>query len=66
MSIVFNYIQKYPQRTKQLLGISHEQYQGLLKAALNEHIKIQTEKEKHKIRINSRGYPLLASFFTKE
>ena len=55
MSIVFNYIQKYPQRTKQLLGISHEQYQGLLKAALNEHIKIQTEKEKHKIRINSRG-----------
>ena len=52
---MFDYIQKYPQRTKQLLGISHEQYQGLLKAALNEHIKIQTEKEKHKIRINSRG-----------
>lgn len=42
MSIVFDYIQKYPQRTKQLLGISHEQYQGLLKAALNEHIKIQS------------------------
>ncbi len=55
MSIVFDYIQKYPQRTKQLLGISHEQYQGLMKAALEENIKIQTEKEKHKIRINSRG-----------
>ena len=55
MSIVFDYIQKYPQRTKQLLGISHEQYQGLIKAALKEHIKIQTEKENNKIRINSRG-----------
>ncbi len=30
MSIVSNYIQKYPQRTKPLLGISHKQYQGLL------------------------------------
>ena len=55
MSIVFDYIQKYPQRTKQLLGISYEQYQGLLKAALEEHIKIQKEKENHKIRINVRG-----------
>ncbi|KST68749.1 transposase family protein [Mastigocoleus testarum] len=55
MSIVFKYIQKYPQRTKQLLGISYEQYQALLKAALNKHIKIQKEKESQKIRINSPG-----------
>ena len=55
MSIVFDYIQKYPSRTKQILGISHEQFQALLQSALKEHIKIQKEKEKQKIRINYPG-----------
>ncbi|BAY21394.1 hypothetical protein NIES2100_11480 [Calothrix sp. NIES-2100] len=55
MCIVFNYIQKCPSRTKQILGISHEQFQALLESALKEHIKIQKEKEKEKIRINYPG-----------
>lgn len=55
MCIVFDYIQKYPERTKQILGISHEQFQALLQSALKEHIKIQKEKEKQKIRINYPG-----------
>ncbi|MBD2341781.1 transposase family protein [Calothrix sp. FACHB-156] len=55
MCIVFDYIQKYPSRTKQILGISHEQFQALLESALKEHIKIQKEKEKQKIRINYPG-----------
>ena len=37
MSIVFDYIQKYPLRTKQILGISYEQLQLLLNCALNRH-----------------------------
>ncbi|WP_243713890.1 transposase [Nostoc sp. 106C] len=37
------------------MGISHEQFQALLQLALKEHIKIQKEKEKQKIRINYPG-----------
>lgn len=55
MCIVFDYIQKYPSRTKQILGISHEQFQALLESALKEDIKIQKEKETQKVRIN---YPV--------
>jgi hypothetical protein len=50
MCIEKNYIQKYPHRTKQILGISYEQFQGLVQSASNEHLKIQSEKEKQKIR----------------
>lgn len=55
MCIVFDYIQKYPSRTKQILGISHEQFQALLQSALKEHLQIQEEKEKQKVRINYPG-----------
>ena len=55
MCIVFDYIQKYPQKTKQILGISNEQFQSLVQSATKEHLKIQNEKEKQKVRINSPG-----------
>lgn len=44
MSIVFDYIQKYPSRTKQILGISHQQLQPLLNCAINRHKEIKTKK----------------------
>ncbi|MDZ4877478.1 MAG: hypothetical protein CLLPBCKN_006913 [Chroococcidiopsis cubana SAG 39.79] len=46
MSIVFDYIQKYPFRTKQILGISYEQLQLLLNCALNRHQEIRARQEK--------------------
>lgn len=55
MCIVFDYIQKYPNRTKRILGISYEQFQALLQSALKKHLQIQKEKEKQKIRINYPG-----------
>lgn len=55
MSIVFDYIQKYPLRTKQILGISHEQLQSLLNCALNCHKEIRDKQESQKIRINASG-----------
>ena len=55
MCIVLDYIQKYPDRTKQILGISYEQFQALLQSALQEHLQIHKEKEKQKLRINYPG-----------
>jgi len=55
MCIVFDYIQKYPSRTTQILGISYEQFQTLSKSASSEHLKIQNEKERQKVRINYPG-----------
>ncbi|XHR81353.1 MAG: transposase family protein [Gloeotrichia echinulata GP01] len=37
------------------MGISHEQFQALLQSALKEHLQIQKEKEKQKVRINYPG-----------
>lgn len=55
MCIVLDYIQKYPSRTKQILGISYEQLQSLLKSATEEHLRIKNENEKQKVRVNARG-----------
>jgi hypothetical protein len=55
MCIVLDYIQKYPLRTKQILGISYEQFQSLLSVGAEEHLRIKKEKEKQKVRINSPG-----------
>lgn len=55
MNIVFNYIRKYPLRTKQILGISYEQLQSLLNCAQNCHEEIKAKKERQKIRINATG-----------
>lgn len=53
--MVFDYIEKYPHRTKQILGISYEQLQSLLKCAIKRHKKIQTELQNQKTRINAPG-----------
>ena len=50
-----DYIQEYPHRTKQILGISNEQFQELLNQAEIHHNKIQVEIECKKIRINEKG-----------
>ncbi len=55
MSIVFDYIQKYLLRTKQILGISHQQLQPLLNCVINRHKEIKTKKSSQKIRINAPG-----------
>jgi hypothetical protein len=53
--MVFDYIEKYPHRTKQILGISYEQLQSLLNCAIKRHQKIKTNQEIRKIRINAVG-----------
>jgi hypothetical protein len=53
--MVFNYIQKYPHRTKQILGISYKQLQSLLNCAINRYKEIKIKQESKKIRINASG-----------
>lgn len=51
----FHYIQQYPRRTKQLLGISYEQLLQLLAQAEVYHAQQQAEREKNKVRVNAKG-----------
>ncbi|ARV61711.1 hypothetical protein BZZ01_26580 [Nostocales cyanobacterium HT-58-2] len=53
--MVFDYIQKYPHRTKQILGISYEQLQSLLNCTLKRYQDIKAKQESRKIRINAAG-----------
>lgn len=53
--MVFDYIEKYPHRTKQILGISYEQLQSLLNCARQRHQEIKTKLQRQKIRINAAG-----------
>jgi hypothetical protein len=53
--MVFDYIEKYPHRTKQILGISYEQLQSLLRCAEKRHQEIKVKQESQKIRINASG-----------
>ena len=55
MNIVSNYIQKYPLRTQQILGITYEQFQSLVKVAQTRHSELELEKENKKLRINAAG-----------
>jgi DDE superfamily endonuclease/Helix-turn-helix of DDE superfamily endonuclease len=50
-----HYIHKYPERTRQILGISAEQFEALLKQAEKEAEKIEWEQEQNKKRINKKG-----------
>lgn len=50
-----HYIQKYPHRTKQILGITNEQFQDLLSIAEIHHYHVQTEIEDNKVRLNQKG-----------
>lgn len=53
--MVFDYIEKYPHRTKQILGISYEQLQSLLNCARKRHQDIKAKQSSQKIRINAPG-----------
>jgi hypothetical protein len=53
--MVFDYIQKYPHRTKQILGISYEQLESLLNCAIKRYQEIKIELQIRKIRINAAG-----------
>lgn len=53
--MVFDYIEKYPHRTKQILEISYEQLQSLLNCARQRHQEIKTKLQRQKIRINAAG-----------
>lgn len=55
MISIFDYIQKYPSRAKQLLGISYDQFSGLVKSAKECHEEEQLKIEQRKIRIYRRG-----------
>ena len=50
-----NYIQQYPHRAKQMLGITNDQFRDLLAQAEMHHKKIPAEIEHNKIRINQKG-----------
>ncbi|MBW4511547.1 MAG: transposase [Scytonematopsis contorta HA4267-MV1] len=51
----FDYIQKYPLRAKQLLGISYDQFTDLVNRAKQCHEEEQLKLEESKIRIHRRG-----------
>ncbi len=46
-----HYIQEYPQRTKQILGITNDQFHNLLNIAEMHHNLLQSEIERQKVRI---------------
>jgi hypothetical protein len=50
-----HYINKYPERAKQVLGISIEQFKGLWSQAQSEAEKLEWEQERKKKRINKKG-----------
>jgi hypothetical protein len=50
-----HYIQAYPNRTKQILGITFKQFQDLVAQAQKSHCLKQLDLERNKIRINKKG-----------
>ena len=50
-----HYLQEYPHRTKQILGITNKQFQDLLVQAQRQHQEHLAELESKKIRINEKG-----------
>ncbi|MEC4812174.1 MAG: transposase family protein [Scytonema sp. PMC 1069.18] len=55
MISTFDYIQKYPSRTKQVLGISYDQFTDLVNCAKQLHEEKQFKLEQQKVRIHRRG-----------
>lgn len=50
-----HYIHKYPPRTKQILGISYDQFLLLVKQAELRQKERQAEAERQKVRLNAKG-----------
>ena len=55
MSNPLDYIEKYPERTKGLLGISYRQWKELTTRAIAYEREQQNMLEKNKVRINAQG-----------
>ena len=55
MSNPVDYIEKYPERTKRLLGISYQEWQELTAKAIAYAQEQQEKLESRKIRINAKG-----------
>ncbi|MGK7897443.1 MAG: transposase family protein [Xenococcus sp. (in: cyanobacteria)] len=55
MSNPVDYIEKYPERTKRLLGISYQEWQELTQQAIAYDKQQQKKWESSKIRINAKG-----------
>jgi DDE superfamily endonuclease/Helix-turn-helix of DDE superfamily endonuclease len=49
------YIDKYPERTKQIIGINYEQWAALVEVAKIEEERLRFAREQQKIRINKKG-----------
>jgi hypothetical protein len=49
------YIENYPERTKQIIGINYEQWSALVEVAKIEEERLQLAREQEKIRINKKG-----------
>jgi hypothetical protein len=49
------YIENYPERTKQIIGINYEQWSALVDVAKIEEEKLRLAHEQQKIRINKKG-----------
>ncbi len=52
MSNPVDYIEKYPEHTKRLLGISYQQWKELMTGTITYHKQKQKKLESSKIRIN--------------
>ncbi|MBW4631584.1 MAG: hypothetical protein KME30_06700 [Iphinoe sp. HA4291-MV1] len=63
MCIVLDYIQKYPLRTKQILGISYEQYQSLLVSAIARHKELENLTSSGKPRAEPLAPPTCSALF---
>lgn len=55
LSNPFDYIQKYPERTQRLLGLTYQEWQQLSKKAITEYEKQKDVSKKSKVRINAPG-----------
>ena len=55
MTNPLQYIEKYPERAKQILGIDYQQWVSLVEVARNEEERIRLAQEHQKIRINKKG-----------
>lgn len=55
MTTPLQYIEKHPEKTKEILGIEYQQWLGLVEVAKIEEEKIKLAQEQQKIRINKKG-----------
>lgn len=55
MTNPLQYIEKHPDRTRQILGIEYEQWLSLVEVAKLEEEKIRLARELKKVRINKKG-----------